>query len=228
MKTWLINRVRNWSKSSEARPHRGTRLMEPGTGAEAGVEGGRASWGGGLVGTHSTSLWSLDRQHLPHTKTWVPKVYKIFLKYCFWLPLWKFHQKSLPGTTATERKSQVKMVTTNWLWESLAMGRLPPWVGKSFSLLGLQVHVWVYFGGGWSELVEWWLYFLLKLFINLKVYLLDFLFKLKLSDIQKKLVVKKWNTVSKIQFIPAGMKNCKQESQSYTMHMSLYILHLKW
>lgn len=60
------------------------------------------------------------------------------------------------------------------------------------------------------------------------MYPLDILFKLKLSDIQNKLVVKKWNTVSEIQFIPIGIKNCKQESQSYTMHMSLCILHLKW
>ena len=72
----MINRVRNWSKSSEARPHRGTRLKEAGTGAAAGVEGGRDSCGGGLVGTHSISLWSLDRQHLPHTKPESPRFTK--------------------------------------------------------------------------------------------------------------------------------------------------------
>lgn len=38
------------------------------------------------------------------------------------------------------------------------------------------------------------------------MYPLDILFKLKLSDIQNKLVVKKWNIVSEIQFIPVGMK----------------------
>ena len=39
------------------------------------------------------------------------------------------------------------------------------------------------------------------------MYPLDILFKLKLSDIQNKLVVKKWNTVSEIQFIPIGTKS---------------------
>lgn len=43
MKTQLINRVRNWSKSSEARPNRGTRHMKAGTGATARLEGGRTS-----------------------------------------------------------------------------------------------------------------------------------------------------------------------------------------
>lgn len=135
------------------------------------------AWGGGLVGTP----WSLDRQHLPHTKTSVPNTYKnlpqiLFLTHNFDKD-GSFTERVCLGPQPQKEKSQAKMVTTNWLWESSAVGRFHTEGGKSCLLFGLQVHVWVYFEGGWSELLEWWLYFS-KSFINWKTYPLDILFKL--------------------------------------------------
>lgn len=55
------------------------------------------------------------------------------------------------------------------------------------------------------------------------MYPLDILFKLKLSDIQNKLVVKKWNIVSEIQFIPVGMKKFQRVPKLYNAYVSLYL-----
>ena len=129
MKTWLINRVRNWSNSSEARPHRGTRHMEAGTGAAAGVEGGRTSlrrragWYTPLEPWQTTlaSHQDLSPQGLQN----LPQI--LFLTHT--LKSMKVSQEEFVwGHSHREKKSQAKMVTTNW--ESSAVGRFHTEGGK--------------------------------------------------------------------------------------------------
>lgn len=155
MKTQLINRVRNWSKSSEARPNRGTRHMTAGTGATARLEGGRTSprrragWYT-LLEPWQTTLAShqdLSPQHLQN----LPQI--LFLTHT--LTRMEVSQKEFAwGHSHRKKKSQAKMMTTNWLWESSAVGRFHTEGGKillAFWFAGACLSVF----WGWVKWITW-------------------------------------------------------------------------
>ena len=130
MKKWLINRVRNWGKSTEKRSHRVMRGWPRGSRWGWGC---RAARGGGLMAAHPTSPKEPWQTHLPDTKASFPNVYKIFHKYCcFWFPLWRgwklsFRSRVCLGPQAQGEKEPSQDCDYRLTWGLLSHVQIPYW-----------------------------------------------------------------------------------------------------